>query len=151
MPAERKDPLPAFLFKVFLLPSQTGGSRLVAGFSECSGLESTVTLEEYAEGGVNDRVHRFPSRFQFPNLVLRRGITLDPLLRDWHNDLLLGKVKRMDGLVVLCNEAGESILAWKFERGLPVKYSGPALNAGTSAAAIETLEIAYERLQPFGI
>ena len=151
MPPERKDPLPAFRFKVFLLPSRGSGPRLVAGFNECSGLESTVTLEEYAEGGVNDRVHRFPSRFQFSNLVLRRGITLDPFLRDWHNDLLLGKVRRLDGRVVLCNEAGESILAWKFERGLPVKYSGPTLNAGTSATAIESLEIAYERLQPFPV
>ncbi len=137
---------PAFMFKVTLLPRD--GTRLdVAGFSECNGLESTMALEEYAEGGVNDRVHRFPSRFQFANLVLRRGITLDPLLRAWHDDLLRGRVVRYDGLVTLCNEAGEGVLRWKFEGGLPVKYTGPALNAATSAAAIESLEIAYERLQ----
>jgi phage tail-like protein len=151
MPELRNDPLPAFNFKVYLLPDQSGRARLVAGCNECSGLESNLALEEYAEGGVNDRVHHFPSRFQFTNLVLRRGVTHDSLLRDWHNDLLEGNVRRMDGLVILCNEAGQSILAWKFERGLPVKYSGPSLNAGTSASSIESLEIAFERLQPFQI
>lgn len=144
--ARPTDPFPAFTFKVTLL--RRDGSRLdVAGFSECSGLESTMTLEEYPEGGVNDRVHRFPSRFQFANIVLRRGVSLDPLLRAWHDDLLMGKVVRYDGLVTLCNEAGEGVLSWKFEGGLPIKYTGPALNATTSASSIETLEIAYERLQ----
>lgn len=144
--ARPSDPFPAFTFKVTLL--RRDGSRLdVAGFSECSGLESTMTLEEYPEGGVNDRVHRFPSRFQFANIVLRRGVSLDPLLRAWHDDLLMGKVVRYDGLVTLCNEAGEGVLSWKFEGGLPIKYTGPALNATTSASSIETLEIAYERLQ----
>lgn len=144
--ARPTDPFPAFTFKVTLL--RRDGSRLdVAGFSECSGLESTMTLEEYPEGGVNDRVHRFPSRFQFANIVLRRGVSLDPLLRAWHDDLLMGKVVRYDGLVTLCNEAGEGVLSWKFEGGLPIKYSGPALNATSSASSIESLEIAYERLR----
>ncbi len=141
-----QDPFPAFMFKVTLL--KRDGSQLdVAGFSECSGLESTMALEEYPEGGVNDRVHRFPSRFQFANLVLRRGVSLDPLLRRWHDDLLQGKVVRHDGLITLCNEAGEGMLRWKFEGGLPIKYTGPTLNATTSATSIESLEIAYERLQ----
>ena len=56
MAATRSDPLPSFNFKVYLLPSGVGSRRLVAGFSECSGLESTLNLEEYPEGGVNDRV-----------------------------------------------------------------------------------------------
>jgi phage tail-like protein len=144
--ARSLNPLPAFMFRVTLL--KRDGSQLdVAGFSECSGLESTMSLEEYPEGGVNDRVHRFPSRFQFANLVLRRGVSLDPLLRQWHEDLLRGNVTRYDGLITLCNEAGEGVLRWKFEGGLPVKYTGPTLNATTSAASIEALEIAYERLQ----
>ncbi len=38
------------------------------------------------------------------------------------------------------------IKCWTFENGIPVKWSGPALNAGTSALAIEKLEIAHEKL-----
>ena len=34
--------------------------------------------------------------------------------------------------------------AWIFTRGLPVKYSAPALNATQNSVAVETLEIAHE-------
>ena len=34
----------------------------------------------------------------------------------------------------------------RIENGIPVKWSGPALDAGTSAVAIEKLEIAHEKL-----
>jgi hypothetical protein len=38
------------------------------------------------------------------------------------------------------------IKIWKFERALPKKWSGPALNSMTTALAIESLEIAHEKL-----
>jgi phage tail-like protein len=144
------NPLPAFNFIVQLIESN-GVTRTVAGFSECSGLESTLEVEEYHEGGVNDRVHKFPTRFTFSNITLKRGMTLDPVLRQWHDSLLRGQTQRRDGLILLLNEARVPVLAWKFERGLPIKWSGPSLNATASEASIETLEIAHERLQPFSV
>ena len=146
----RIDPLPAFNFFVQLIGTD-GSVRTVAGFNECSGLESTLEIEEYQEGGVNDRVHKFPSRFTFSNITLKRGVSLDPSLRMWHQNLLRGQSERRDGLILLMNEQQIPILAWKFERGLPVKWTGPALNATASEASIETLEIAHERLEPFAL
>jgi hypothetical protein len=35
---------------------------------------------------------------------------------------------------------------WYFRRGLPVKYTGPSLNATQSSVAIEAIEIAHEGL-----
>lgn len=145
-----RDPVPVFNFLVQLIESG-GGLRSVAGFSECSGLESTLEIEEYQEGGVNDRVHKFPSRFSFANIVLKRGITLDPTLRLWHLNLLRGQTQRRDGLIVLLNEQRLPVVAWKFERGLPVKWTGPTLNATQSEASVESLEIAYERLEPYDL
>lgn len=150
MAAVRQDPLPAFNF-VLQLISSDGSTRNVAGFSECSGLEATLEIEEYQEGGVNDRVHKFPSRFTFGNITLKRGVTLDPALWEWSRSLLRGQTQRRDGLIILLNEARKPVLAWKFERGLPAKWSGPAFNAAASEASIETLEIAHERLEPFAI
>jgi phage tail-like protein len=148
--ADRDYPYPSFNFLVQLI--EPGGlTRTVAGFSECSGLEATLTVQEYLEGGVNDRVHRFPSRFGFGNLVLKRGVTLDGTLRDWQLDLLQGRTVRRDGLIVLLDEARRPALAWRFERALPAKWSGPALNASSSAVSIETLELAVERIEPFGL
>jgi phage tail-like protein len=142
----RLDPLPAFNFLVQLI-EVNGLTITVAGFSECAGLDTTLEIQEYQEGGVNDRVHKFPSRFTFSNITLRRGVSLDPVLRLWYGNLLRGQVERRDGLIILMNEMRLPVLAWKFERGLPVKYSGPTLNATASETAIETLEIAHEYLE----
>ncbi|MEO0443347.1 MAG: phage tail protein, partial [Pseudomonadota bacterium] len=35
---------------------------------------------------------------------------------------------------------------WKFERGIPVKYSAPQLNAQQNAVAFEAIEIEHEGL-----
>ncbi len=146
----REDPFPAFNFVVQLV-DEDGENRIVAGFSECSGLESTLDVEEYQEGGVNNRIYKFPSTFSFTNITLKHGVTLNDSLRQWHNDLLKGNVKRRNGLIILLNENREEVLAWKFERGLPVKYTAPTFNATQSDAAVETLEIAHERLEQFDI
>lgn len=148
--AIRLDPLPGFNFIVQLI-EEDGALRIVAGFSECSGLESTLEIEEYREGGINDRIRKFPSNFTFGNIILRHGVTLDFTLREWHNNLLRGVTQRRNGLVILLNEMRIPVLAWKFERGLPVKYTGPTLNATQSEISIETLEIAHERLEPFDL
>ncbi len=144
--ARSQNPLPAFMFRVTLL--RRDGSQLdVAGFSECSGLESTMALEEYPEGGVNDRVHRFASRFTYTNIVLRRGVGLSEDLWLWHQSFLEGKGKRRDGLIVLQGEGQIPVKIWIFSRGLPVKWTGPAFNAQASELAIEALEIAHEKLE----
>lgn len=162
----RMDPLPVFNFLVGLYdsPKSKKGSlfnqaknlagaaiNIVAGFNECGGLESTLEIEEYKEGGVNDRVHKFPSRFTFTNITLKQGITLNSILRLWHLDLLQGKTQRRDGVIILQNEQRLPVLAWKFERGLPIKWTGPTLNASQSEVSIETLEISYEKLEPFDL
>ena len=148
-------PLPAFNFYIALIEegaSQFAEAREVAsafllgGFSECSGLESEIKVEEVLAGGQNDRVYRFPGRAAFPNIVLSRGIGFGEDLYLWHEEFLKGEGKRRNGLIFLANETRIPIKCWRFERGIPVKWSGPAFNAGTSATAIEKLEIAHEKL-----
>jgi phage tail-like protein len=147
-------PLPAFNFYIALIEDSNplleaaavASAFLLGGFSECSGLESEVKVEEVLAGGQNDRVFRFPGRAAFPSIVLSRGVGFGEDLYLWHEDFLKGEGKRRNGLVFLANEIRVPIKCWTFERGIPVKWSGPALNAGTSATAIEKLEIAHEKL-----
>ena len=63
-----------------------------------------------------------------------------------------GKGKRRDGVIVLLNDRHVPNNIWYFRRGLPVKYTGPSLNATQSSVAIESIEIAHEGLSqvPFG-
>lgn len=151
----RIDPFRAFNFVVSLIDSSSQvstvasavGSAVSAGFSECGGLEMSLDVEEYREGGNNGAVLRFPSRVKWTNLRLKRGIAINNDLWKWHYGFVEGKVQRRDGVVMLLDEQQIPAKVWSFTRGLPVKWSGPNLNAQQGQVAIEELEIAHEGLR----
>jgi phage tail-like protein len=155
----RRDPLLAYNFQVNLLDSSsslastlttitlsTVGLTPVAGFSECSGLEATLEVQDHQEGGRNGAVLRFPTRIKWTNLTLKRGMGRGMELWDWFYGFATGTGFRKDGVITLQNERHEPHTVWGFRRGLPVKYSGPTLNAAQSTVAVESLEIAHEGL-----
>lgn len=120
------------------------GGALLGGFQECTGLETTLDVEDYREGGLNDRVRKFPTRVTWAPLVLRRGIGIGDDLWNWHAAYASGKGKRRDGVIVLENDLHIPLKMWQFTRGLPTRWSGPTFNAKTSEVAIESLEIVHE-------
>jgi phage tail-like protein len=151
---ERNDPVLGFNFLVSLIGS---GSTLavdssgvapavLGGFSECSGLESSLQVEEFKEGGRNDTVLKFPTRAQWGNITLKRGLTTNAGLFDWYYGFVRGRGRRRDGIIVLQNELRSPTAVWRFTRGFPVKWNGPALNAAQNSVAIESIEIAHEGL-----
>jgi phage tail-like protein len=116
----------------------------VGGFSECTGLEMSMQPEEYKEGGRNGAVLKFPSRVTWSNVTLKKGIGVGTALWDWHYGFVEGQGKRRDGMIVLLDERRLPNSIWFFRRGLPVKYTGPSLNATQNNVAIESIEIAHE-------
>ena len=46
----------------------------IGAFKEISGLQMTVTTQEYVEGGQNQYVHQFPGVIRWPHLVFTRGL-----------------------------------------------------------------------------
>jgi phage tail-like protein len=155
-PGARKDPLPSYNFYISLIDSTSTVAQVlsainltpISGFSECTGLEATMQVEEYIEGGQNSYVHKFPTRVTYANIVLKRGMTFSQELWNWHMDYFKGRGKRRDGLIVLQDEARNPTRIWAFQRGLPVRWIGPTFNATQSAVAVETLEIAHEGWKP---
>jgi phage tail-like protein len=156
MAALRIDPLPAYNFYLTLLDAQnTLGTLItaalnyfVAGFSECSGIEANFEVMELKEGGLNSHVWKLPVRASHSNITLKHGaIYAYDDLWDWHYDWVQGKGKRKDGLIVINDNSGQPAKMWKFRRGIPVKWTGPALNASQNNVAIESLEIAHEGLE----
>jgi phage tail-like protein len=152
----RIDPLGTFNFYITLIDSSNLLGTLltsvlnyaVAGFSECSGLDASIEIADYREGGVNTYVHKFATRTSHSNLTLKHGVIyLYDDLWTWHYDWVQGVGKRKDGLIVLMDEARKPAKVWKFKRGIPSKWVGPALNATQSNLAIESLEIAHEGLE----
>lgn len=155
----RRDPVLAYNFLISLYDStaSTGSavSRIalsplspapVAGFSECSGLDMTMEVEDYQEGGLNGTVLKFPKHMRYADLTLRRGVTKNTDLFDWFYSFTIGAGKRKDGLITLCDAEHKPFAVWGFKRGLPIKYAGPQLNAQQNQVAIESITIAHEGL-----
>ena len=116
----------------------------LGGFTECGGLEMSLQIEEFREGGNNGRALKFPTRVTWSNITLKKGVSSGTELWDWHYSFAVGRGRRRDGLIVLLDDRQVPHNVWFFRRGLPVKYTGPALNAAQSSIAIESLEIAHE-------
>jgi phage tail-like protein len=156
--ALRADPLLNHNFVVSLLDTSSALAAIgsaatsaitdvaLGGFSECSGLELSMKVEEYNEGGNNGTVLKFPGRVSYGNLTLKKGQGTSSALWDWHYGFVIGRGKRRDGIVVLLNELHVPNNIWYFRRGLPLKHSGPSMNATQNAVAIESIEIAHEGL-----
>ena len=121
-----------------------------AGFAECSGLEVSIQPESYAEGGNNGTTLKFVGRADWSNLKLRKGVVTSADLWRWHQDYIEGNGKRRDGVISLLDDRGESVRNWRFSRGLPVRWSGPEMDASQSRVAFEEIEIAHEGLRQTG-
>lgn len=119
-----------------------------AGFSEVGGLTNETEVIEYREG--NDKVNsprKIPGLTRYGNLILKRGVTADQSLWNWRKAVIDGQVDRRSGSIILLDESRAEILRWNFFNGWPCKWEGPALKAKSNEVAIETLEIAHERLE----
>ncbi|MCW4464567.1 phage tail protein [Glutamicibacter sp. MNS18] len=137
----RNDPYAQFNFLVLL------DGVASAGFTEVSGLNTESDIVEYREGNYVGGVHKLPGLVKFGQLTLKRGYTLNQDLWLWRKTTLEGATERRNGAIVLLDEAREPTLRWEFFEAWVSKYEGPALNATTSEAAIESIELAFENLQ----
>ncbi|MBK1699388.1 phage tail protein [Thiococcus pfennigii] len=146
MTGEIKDPFGAHSFLVEI----DGIAR--AAFQQASGFDSTVEVVEYREGGDNQTTQKLPGRVTYSNIQLKRGVTDDLDLHDWHQKVVAGedmKNVRRNGSIVLLNRRGDEVARWNFVRAWPTKYDGPDLNAEASEIAVETLELAHEGVSRF--
>jgi phage tail-like protein len=140
--ATRIDPYVNFNFRV-----EIGG--LVRGsFQEAGGLDSSIDVIEYREGGENITTRKYPGQVKFSNISLKRGLVDDTMLYDWHRQWADGDpaAVRLSGSIILLDRQGNEKLRWNFFNAWPAKWTGPAFNAEGNDVAIETLELAHEGL-----
>lgn len=122
----------------------------IGTFTEVSGLELDVGVEELEEGGQNQFVHKLPGRITWPNLVLKRGMTKGDELFAWvqksSGDGFAGqgsKVERKSAAVTLVDDKGTRLRAWELDGAFPVRWRGPSFAATSTDLAAEELEIAH--------
>jgi len=123
---------------------------LVAGFSEVSGLEQEIEIEEYKESGV-DFIHKLPSGIKYSNIILKKGMTDATSLRDWYEATLKSVRYKKNPIpkkpivyITLMDAQGEEKIRFSLKSVYPIKWIGPQLNANASEIAIETLELVHE-------
>ena len=152
----RSDPVLNHNFVVSLLDTSsvlaTVGSALmsglldvaVGGFAECQGLDASMKVEEFTEGGNNGTVLKFPGHMSWSNITLKRGMAGNSTLWDWFYGYVEGRGKRRDAVIALMHEMMVPSNIWFVRRALPFKYSGPQLVASQNNVAIESIELAHE-------
>jgi phage tail-like protein len=119
-----------------------------AHFQEAGGVDATVDTIEYREGGDRLNVRKLPGLTKHGNLTLKRGYTDDHQLWDWFGDAMAGAESiRRNISVVQLDMSGKEVMRWNLFNAFPVKYTAPAFNAKTNELSIETVEIAYERVE----
>jgi phage tail-like protein len=120
-----------------------------AHFQEVGGIDATTDLIEYREGGDNLGPRKLPGQTKHSNLTLKRGYTDDTQLWKWYEDVMTGRTEkiRKDISLLQLDMAGQEKFRWNLYQAFPVKYTGPSYNAKGNDLAIESLEIAYERIE----
>lgn len=135
---DRTDPYLGFNYVVEIKDIQ------VAGFSEVSGLQVEIEVQDYREGGLNTHLHRLPGPARYPNnLVLRRGLAGDQLWL-WHQDVVNGRIVRKNGSIILRDSAGKERWRWNFVQAYPVRWTGPELRAQSAEVAVEAVELVHK-------
>ena len=137
----RYDPYMAFNFLV-----EIEGLR-VGGFSEVSGLESEIAVEDYQEGGLNEFAHKLPGPVTYPNLVLTHGLTDIDTLWAWYHQVSQGLIQRKNGTIMLLDRRRAPAMWWNFRQAYPVKWVGPKFNASSATeVAVEQVELVHQGL-----
>jgi phage tail-like protein len=117
---------------------------LVGGFREVRGLEASVEVRDYAEGGENGYLHRLPGETRYPNLVLSRGLTDLDTLWVWFNDVSQGVIQRRNISILLLDQERLPAMWWDVRDALPIKWAGPQLQAASGTeVATESIELVH--------
>jgi phage tail-like protein len=119
----------------------------LGAFSSCEGLGAEVVLETREEGGNNVHVWQLPSRLKYPNIKLSRPLGADTAkLAAWVSTMAAG-YERKTAVIQAMRADGTVVAEWSLVDVVPVRWTGPSLNAEQPKVLTETLEIAHHGFQ----
>ena len=134
-------PLPKFYFSVTI-----GGEEV--SFQEVSGLDVENQSIEYRHG--NSPVFKtikMPGMQKLGNVTLKRGVfSNDNKFWDWYSKIKMNTIKREAVQIQLLDQAGNPTMRWTLDNAFPVKVSATDLKTEGNEVAVESIEIAYEKL-----
>ncbi|MER7079895.1 conserved hypothetical phage tail region protein [Saccharopolyspora kobensis] len=117
-------------------------------FHTCSGLGAQVEVEQFAEGGNNGFSWQLPTRITWTNITLTRPVTKDTAKISRWLAQTIRRAERKNGEIVALKPDLTPIARWQVLGIVPISWQGPSFDPGSAEAAVETLEIAHEGLEP---
>ena len=139
-----------FRFGVFFLTGGANPNPIDIRFQKVSGLSAEVTTTSVTEGGQNLYTHKLPERVGYGNLTLERGIVVgapSPLGIEFNAAMSLFKFASSNVIVTLLGEDMVPLVSWLFLKAYPVKWATNDLDATQENIVIDTMELAYTRMQ----
>ena len=149
MATERATPYQGFNFRV-TVDRFGDANSFQAGFQEVSGLGAEITIAEYRNGNeAENHTRKVTGMNKSTDVTLKRGLIGSLNLFAWLKETREGsQTIRRNVVIELMDEAHTAaVMTWKLYNALPMKYTGPTLNAkGGTDVAMEELVLTYERL-----
>ena len=150
-------PVPSFHFTVAIAGVGRGAqdqSSLDTSFSEISGLEVSLELEDVHEGGQSRYVHRLPTGAKYGPLVLKRGlIKAQSYLANWAAQTIgtdfNAPIKTHTLVIMLLGPDHQPRYSWNVSRAWPVRWDWGSLNASRGEVMVETLEFAHSGIRRY--
>jgi phage tail-like protein len=132
---------------------EVGGVQ-IGIFSQVEGLSATVKVDPLPEGGQNGFVHQLPGRLEWPNIVLKKGLTQADELWKWFaktsgEGFAAGgnKVQKTTVAITALSHTLVRLRTWNLSDAYPVKWTGPTFHQERTVLE-ESLEIAHNGFKP---
>jgi len=140
----------AFNFRVEItVPGLFDDDVCEAAFSDCDGLEMTMAVRTFQEGGNNTQQVQLAGPVSYGQVTLKRGMSADFGLWRWFQELMKTDKRGLRGQasIVMLGADGSEQATFALKDCIPLKLKGPALSAREGVIAIEEMQIAYAALE----
>ena len=136
-------PMPKFRFEVDLGTELKG-----VAFQEVSGMDVENQIIEYRKSNSTEfSTEKMPGIVKYGNVTMKRGIFVnDYTFWQWHDKISMNTIKRRDVLIKLLDESGNVTMQWTLANAWPTKITSTDLKSDGNEVAVDTLEIAHEKL-----
>ncbi len=138
----------AFRFAVVFLVGGVVPNPIDTMFQKVSGLNQSVSTTTVNEGGQNFYTQQLPVKVQHDNITLERGLFVgSPLVIEFNAAMSLFTFAPSNVLISLLDATYIPVASWLLFKAFPVKWNVSDLDATANSVVIETMELAYQRLQ----
>jgi len=136
-------PMPKFRFEVDLGTELKG-----VAFQEVTGMDVEAQIIEYRQSNSPlFSTEKMPGISKYGNVTMKRGVFVnDNSFWNWHAEIKMNTVKRRTILIKLLDELGKVTMQWSLSNAWPTKITSTDLKSDGNEVAIDTIEIAHEKL-----